>query len=63
MKQVSTLFLKIIVIMMGIPVLALCILGLPKLANVAINHAAKGETLGYILLSILLIIIFQMLVD
>lgn len=55
MKQVSTLFLKIIVIMMGIPVLALCILGLPKLANVAINHAAKGETLGYILLSILLI--------
>lgn len=55
MKQVSTLFLKITVIMMGIPVLGLCIFGLPRLANLAFHHAAKGETLGYMVLSILVV--------
>ncbi|MEY8348569.1 DUF2975 domain-containing protein [Bacillus cereus] len=33
MKQVSTLFLKIAVMLIGIPILALCIFGLPWLAN------------------------------
>ncbi|GAA0305717.1 hypothetical protein GGQ92_003292 [Gracilibacillus halotolerans] len=55
MKQVSTLFLKIIVIIMGIPVLALCILALPRIVGEAIEHAVNGDTLGYIVLSILLI--------
>ena len=35
MKQGSTLFLKIAVILMGIPVLALCIFGLLELGNYA----------------------------
>ena len=32
MKQGSTLFLKIAVILIGIPVLALCIFGLPMIS-------------------------------
>lgn len=56
MKQVSTLFLKIIVSAMGIPVLALCILVLPKIVNEAFGYTAKGDTLGYILLGILIVI-------
>ncbi|WP_028550786.1 DUF2975 domain-containing protein [Paenibacillus sp. UNC451MF] len=37
MKQGSTLFLKIAVILIGTPVLALCILGLPWLVNNPVN--------------------------
>ncbi|RDW15520.1 DUF2975 domain-containing protein [Oceanobacillus chungangensis] len=37
MKQVSTLFLKVAIILLGIPVLALCIFGLPWLANNPVN--------------------------
>ncbi|MBC6973709.1 DUF2975 domain-containing protein [Bacillus sp. Xin] len=37
MKQVSTLFLKIAVMLIGIPILALCIFGLPWLANNPVN--------------------------
>jgi hypothetical protein len=37
MKQGSTLFLKIAVFIMGTPVLALCIFGLPWLANNPVN--------------------------
>lgn len=37
MKQGSTLFLKLAVILMGFPVLALCIIGLPWLANNPVN--------------------------
>ena len=55
MKQVSTFFLKIVVITMGIPVLALCIFALPQLATVAFSHAAQGDTLGYMVLTILFI--------
>ncbi|MFE5729167.1 DUF2975 domain-containing protein, partial [Heyndrickxia sporothermodurans] len=33
MKRVSTLFLKIAVILIGIPILALCIFLVPKIAN------------------------------
>lgn len=56
MKQVSTLFLKIVVILMSIPVLALCILGLPQVAIKAFSHAADGETLGYIILIVLFVV-------
>ncbi|MEN1936448.1 DUF2975 domain-containing protein [Paenibacillus sp. 102] len=37
MKRVSTIFLKIAVILIGIPILALCIFGLPWLANNPVN--------------------------
>ena len=37
MKRGSTLFLKTAVILMGIPVLALCIFGVPWLANNPVN--------------------------
>lgn len=37
MKQVSTLFLKIAVMLIGIPILALCIFSLPWLANNPVN--------------------------
>lgn len=37
MKRGTTLFLKIAVILIGIPVLALCIYGLPWLANNPVN--------------------------
>lgn len=35
MKQVSTTFLKLAVILMGVPVLALCVFLVPELANIA----------------------------
>lgn len=35
MEKVTTLFLKVAVIFLGIPVLALCIFLVPELANVA----------------------------
>lgn len=56
MKQVSTFFLKIVVIVLGIPVLALCIFGLPKIATVAIDEAANGAQLGYMVLGILIVL-------
>lgn len=37
MKQVSTLFLKIAVMLIGMPILALCIFSLPWLANNPVN--------------------------
>ncbi|MGJ9459980.1 DUF2975 domain-containing protein [Oceanobacillus sp. CF4.6] len=55
MKQVSTLFLKIAVIFIGIPILALCIFLLPQIANEAIAQASNGAQLGYIVLGILIV--------
>ncbi|HHU19076.1 MAG TPA: DUF2975 domain-containing protein [Bacilli bacterium] len=55
MKQVSTMFLKVVVISMGIPVLGLCIYLLPKIADVAFSHVADGDTLGYLILTILIV--------
>ena len=55
MKQVSTLFLKIAVIFIGIPVLALCIFLLPQIVSEAIGQAANGAQLGYIVLGILIV--------
>ena len=45
MKRGSTLFLKIAVIFIGIPVLALCIFLLPRIANEA-NEAAERFRFG-----------------
>ncbi|RFB14851.1 DUF2975 domain-containing protein [Bacillus sp. HNG] len=53
MKRSSTLFLKLAVIIMGIPVLALCLFLLPKIAKVAFGEATDGATLGYMVLGIL----------
>ncbi|WP_100012988.1 DUF2975 domain-containing protein [Lentibacillus sediminis] len=55
MKQVSTLFLKIIIIIIGIPVLALCLFVLPQIVNEAVGQAANGAALGYIVLGILIV--------
>jgi hypothetical protein len=55
MKQGSTLFLKIAVVLIGLPVLALCIFLLPQLAMEAFEHAKKAETLAYIVFGILFV--------
>jgi len=55
MKQGSTLFLKIAVIFMGIPVLAAGIFLLPQLAKEAMKHAANGATLAYVVFALLII--------
>jgi hypothetical protein len=55
MKQGSTLFLKLAVIIMGIPVLAACIFLLPQLAKEAMKHAANGATLAYVVFALLFI--------
>lgn len=53
----STLFLRIAVIMLGIPVLALCIFLLPKLGVVAFEEFQKGATvLPSVVFGILLIL-------
>ena len=53
MKRGSTLFLKLAVILIGIPIFALCIYLLPQIANVAFEEAANGARLGYMVLGIL----------
>ncbi|MBP1949884.1 DUF2975 domain-containing protein [Virgibacillus litoralis] len=52
MKRGSTLFLKIAVILIGIPILALCIFGLPILAKEA---AESNSEFAYVLYGILII--------
>ncbi|WP_338471661.1 DUF2975 domain-containing protein [Niallia sp. XMNu-256] len=55
MKNGSTLFLKLALFVIGIPVLVLCIFLLPQLANTAFREAANGASLGYMVLGILVI--------
>ena len=55
MKRGSTLFLKLAVIIIGIPILALCFYLLPQIANVAFEEAANGAKLGYMVLGILFV--------
>lgn len=55
MKQGSTLFLKIAVIFIGIPVLAACIFLLPQIAKEAMEQAANGAILAYVVFAVLLI--------
>lgn len=62
MKQVSTLLLKIAVIILGIPVLAIGIFVLPRVFSIAFQQAvANGAVLGYIVLTILLVMYIAMI--
>ncbi|ARJ37891.1 hypothetical protein SporoP8_02675 [Sporosarcina ureae] len=56
MKRGTTLFLKIAVILIGIPVLALCIFLLPQLAIEAKEATERGWNFAYAVYSILLVI-------
>ena len=47
MKRGSTLFLKLAVIFMGIPVLAMCLFLLPQIANEANEAAERGSDIGF----------------
>ncbi|PIC87291.1 hypothetical protein CSV72_04785 [Sporosarcina sp. P20a] len=55
MKRGTTLFLKIAVIFIGIPVLALCIFLLPQIASEASEAADRGWDFAYVVYSILAI--------
>jgi hypothetical protein len=55
MKRSSTLFLKVAVIFIGIPVLALGIFLLPQIANEASEAAERGWNLAYVVYGILVV--------
>ncbi|WP_010531351.1 DUF2975 domain-containing protein [Lentibacillus jeotgali] len=55
MKKGSTFFLKIAVIFIGIPVLALCIFLLPQIANEATLQAGRDSELAYVVFGMLII--------
>ncbi|WP_026567190.1 DUF2975 domain-containing protein [Bacillus sp. UNC41MFS5] len=48
MKQVTTLFLKVAVIFIGIPVLALCIFMVPEIGNVAAKLIPEFSYIKYL---------------
>lgn len=48
MKQVSTLFLKVTVILIGIPVLAMCIFLVPEIGNVASELLPNFPYINYL---------------
>ncbi|KQL19716.1 DUF2975 domain-containing protein [Cytobacillus solani] len=48
MKQVSTLFLKIAVILIGIPILAMCIFLVPEIGNIAAELLPKFAYIKYL---------------
>ena len=55
MKRGTTLFLKIAVILIGIPVLALCIFLLPQIASEANEAAERGWDFAYVVYGILMV--------
>ena len=55
MKRGSTLFLKLAVIFMGIPVLAMCLFLLPQLANEANEAAERGSDIAFVVYGILMV--------
>ncbi|KGR74382.1 DUF2975 domain-containing protein [Ureibacillus sinduriensis] len=55
MKRGSTLFLKISVIFIGLPVLAICLFLLPQIAGEANAAVKKGSDLAYVVYGILMI--------
>ncbi|SES31361.1 DUF2975 domain-containing protein [Psychrobacillus sp. OK032] len=55
MKRGSTLFLKLAVILMGIPVLALCLFLLPQIANEADEAVERGSDLAFVVYGILMV--------
>lgn len=52
MKQVSTFFLKVAVILIGVPVLALCIFLVPEFGNVAEQLVPQFASIKYIVSAI-----------
>ncbi|AYV66673.1 MULTISPECIES: DUF2975 domain-containing protein [Niallia] len=50
MKQVSTLFLKIAVILIGVPILALCIFLVPEIGNFAAELYPNNAYLKYLIM-------------
>ncbi|HZG71965.1 MAG TPA: DUF2975 domain-containing protein [Chondromyces sp.] len=55
MKRGSTLFLKIAVIFIGIPVLAMCLFLLPQIAGEANEAAERGSDLAFVVYGILMV--------
>lgn len=55
MKKGSTLFLKAAVILIGLPVLALCMFLLPQIANEANEAAERGSDLAFAVYAILMV--------
>jgi hypothetical protein len=55
MKRGSTLFLKLAVILMGIPVLALCLFLLPQIVSEANEAAERGSDLAFVVYGILMV--------
>ena len=55
MKRGSTLFLKLAVIFMGIPVLAMCLFLLPQMANEANEAAERGSDIAFVVYGILMV--------
>lgn len=55
LKRGSTLFLKLAVIVMGIPVLAMCLFLLPQIANEANEAVEKGSDVAYVVYGILMV--------
>ncbi|WP_077212846.1 DUF2975 domain-containing protein [Bacillus dakarensis] len=55
MKRGSTLFLKVAVIFIGIPVLAACLFLLPQIANEANEAASRGSDLAFVVYAILMV--------
>jgi len=55
MKRGTTLFLKIAVILMGIPVLALCIFLLPQIVSEANEAAERGWDYAYVVYGLLMV--------
>ena len=55
MKRGSTLFLKLAVIFMGIPVLAMCLFLLPQIANEANEAAERGSDIAFVVYGILMV--------
>lgn len=53
MEKVTTLFLKIAVILLGIPVLALCIFLVPELANLAAKMLPEFAFIKYLVFTVL----------
>ena len=55
MKRSSTLFLKVAVIFIGIPVLAACPFLLPQIANEANEAADRGSDLAFVVYGLLMV--------
>ncbi|MBT2640446.1 DUF2975 domain-containing protein [Bacillus sp. ISL-39] len=55
MKKGSTIFLKVAVILIGLPVLALCLFVLPQIASEANEAAEGGSDLSFTVYAILMV--------